>query len=192
MTPKRRVNLGRVTREMVPLPGIAGNGAVAEAVTFDSINVKRLMATNQSNEPAPIHSAQQHSNKLAPLVRGALSQEPKPAGASSKADTKPATEPTHAARFPAAGATRPALLTAAQAAREVYGISERTFHDMRAKGLVPAAVELGPRLLRWHRSELEAAIGAFPRRAEALPAPAQLLRGKIDRMKAGASAAPAK
>ena len=83
-------------------------------------------------------------------------------------------------------------MTAAQAAGEVYGVSERTFHDMRAKGLVPAAVELGPRLLRWHRSELEAAIAAFPRRAEALPAPAQLLRGKIDRLKAGASAAPAK
>jgi hypothetical protein len=63
---------------------------------------------------------------------------------------------------------------------------------MRAKGLVPAAVELGPRLLRWHCSELEAAIAAFPRRAEAQPAPAQLLRGKLDRMKAGASAAPKK
>jgi hypothetical protein len=63
---------------------------------------------------------------------------------------------------------------------------------MRTKGLVPPAVELGPRLLRWHRSELEAAIESFPRRAEPLPAPAQLLRGKIDRMKAGISAAPAK
>ena len=107
---------------------------------------------------------------------------PTPAGASSPAPSRPCREP----------ASRPALLTAAQAAREVYGVSERTFHDMRGKGLVPAAVELGPRLLRWHRSELEAAIAAFPRRAEALPAPAQLLRGKIDRMKAGASAAPAK
>ena len=87
--------------------------------------------------------------------------------------------------------SRPALLTAAQAAREVYGVSERTFHDMRAKGLVPPAVELGPRLLRWHRNELEAAIAAFPRRAEALPVPAQLLRGKIDRMKAGAGAGAA-
>lgn len=83
-------------------------------------------------------------------------------------------------------------MTAEQAAREVYGVSERTFHEMRAKGLVPAPVELGPRLLRWHRAELEAAIAAMPRRTEAAPVPSQLLRGKIERLKAGAGGAPAK
>lgn len=107
----------------------------------------------------------------------ALCQEPTPAGASGAGGAKSAREPA-----------RTALLTAEQAAREVYGVSERTFHGMRAKGLVPAAVELGPRLLRWHRSELEAAIAAMPRRAEALPVPAQLLRGKIERMKQGVPA----
>ena len=112
----------------------------------------------------------------------ALRPTPTPAGASSPAPSRPRREP----------ASRPALLTAEQAATEVYGVSERTFHDMRAKGLVPAAIELGPRLLRWHRHELEAAIAAMPRRVAPLPAPAQLLRGKIDRMKAGACAAPAK
>lgn len=106
-----------------------------------------------------------------------LCQEPTPSGASRPASTQSAREPARAS-----------LLTAEQAAKEVYGVSERTFHGMRAKGLVPPAVELGPRLLRWHRGELEAAIAALPRVTEAKPVPAQLLRGKIERMKAGASA----
>lgn len=80
--------------------------------------------------------------------------------------------------------TRAALLTAEQAAREVYGVSERTFNNMRKKGLVPVPVVLGPRLMRWHRHELEAAISAMPRQAEPGPEPAHLLRGKIERMKA--------
>ena len=83
---------------------------------------------------------------------------------------------------------RPALLTAAQAATEVYGVSERTFHAMRSKGLVPAPIVLGPRLLRWARADLEAAIAALPRKEAGAPEPAQLLRGKIERLKAGAGA----
>lgn len=76
-----------------------------------------------------------------------------------------------------------ALLKAADAAA-IYNVSERTFHVMRAKGLVPAPVELGPRLLRWHRAELEAAIAAMPRQQEPAPVPTQLRR-KIEAIKTG-------
>jgi predicted DNA-binding transcriptional regulator AlpA len=83
----------------------------------------------------------------------------------------------------------PALLTAEQAAREVYGTSERTFHKMREAGLVPPAVVLGPRLLRWVRSELEAAVQAMPRQQQPASEPPQLLRSKIERLKRTAQAA---
>jgi predicted DNA-binding transcriptional regulator AlpA len=91
---------------------------------------------------------------------------------------RPAASPS-----PAPSASRPALLTAAQAAREVYGVSERTFHDMRARGIVPPAILLGPRLLRWSRADLEAATAAMPRQ-DRLPEPSQLLRRRVERMKA--------
>lgn len=74
--------------------------------------------------------------------------------------------------------TRPALLNAEQSAREVYNVSERTFHAMRNAGLVPAPIVLGPRMLRWSRAELEAAVAAMPRQTEPAPAPAQLQRGR--------------
>jgi predicted DNA-binding transcriptional regulator AlpA len=67
-------------------------------------------------------------------------------------------------------------LTAEQAAREVYGTSERTFHNMRAAGLVPAPVVLGPRLLRWVRSELESAVLQMPRQLTPQGEPKQLQR----------------
>jgi predicted DNA-binding transcriptional regulator AlpA len=87
----------------------------------------------------------------------------------------------HKARPPAA-----ALLTAAQAAAEVYGTSERTFHNMRKAGLIPPPVVLGPRLLRWVRNELEAAVQSMPRQHEPQAEPAQLRRRHIDGMKQGA------
>jgi predicted DNA-binding transcriptional regulator AlpA len=85
-----------------------------------------------------------------------------------------------------AGPPVAALLTAEQAAREVYGTSERTFHNMRKAGLVPPAVVLGPRLLRWVRAELEAAVQSMPRQQEPQAEPAQLRRRHIDRVKQGA------
>lgn len=75
-------------------------------------------------------------------------------------------------------ATKPALLTAAQSAREVLNVSERMFHKMRSMGLVPPPVVLGPRLLRWHRQELEAAIASLPRQSEPAPEPVQLKQGR--------------
>ena len=74
-------------------------------------------------------------------------------------------------------ASLPALLTAAQAA-EVFGVSERTFHSLRVAGLTPAPVELGPRLLRWPRAELEAAVVNLPRRSAPAAMPKRLAEGK--------------
>jgi predicted DNA-binding transcriptional regulator AlpA len=85
-------------------------------------------------------------------------------------------------------AARPVLLTAKQAA-ECWGVSERTFHALRASGLTPTPIALGPRLLRWARAEIEAGVASLPRQAEAAPMPSQLLRGKIDKIKRGAPAA---
>jgi predicted DNA-binding transcriptional regulator AlpA len=72
------------------------------------------------------------------------------------------------------------LLSAAEAARQVYGVSERTFHEMRRRGLVPPAIELSPRILRFHRAELEEWATRLPRQQRPASAgmPPQLLRGQ--------------
>lgn len=75
------------------------------------------------------------------------------------------------------------MLSAAQAAREVYGVSERTFHDMRRRGLVPLPIALGPRLLRWMRADLIEAAAQLPRQQSA-PEPSQLTRGKATKSQA--------
>jgi predicted DNA-binding transcriptional regulator AlpA len=80
------------------------------------------------------------------------------------------------------------LLTSAQAAREVFGVSERKFHQLREKPWMPRPVVLGPRLVRWHRHELEAAALNIPR--EQTPSePAQLRRARIEAIKRGQAAA---
>jgi predicted DNA-binding transcriptional regulator AlpA len=68
------------------------------------------------------------------------------------------------------------LLTAAQAA-DLLGMSERQFHKLRP-GL-PAPVVLGPRHVRWRRSDLSAwVLGLTP--TEGLrPEPTQLRAGKL-------------
>lgn len=77
------------------------------------------------------------------------------------------------------------LLTAAQAAREVFGVSERTFHVLRAEPWMPAPVLCGARMLRWVRAELEAAVVNMPRQVETAAEPAQLRRRRIEAMKSG-------
>ena len=79
------------------------------------------------------------------------------------------------------------LLTAEQAARDVFGVSERTFHTLRARGLIPDPVMLGARSLRWVRAELETAALRLPRQ-QPQPQPTQLRRARIDAMKAGGKA----
>jgi predicted DNA-binding transcriptional regulator AlpA len=78
------------------------------------------------------------------------------------------------------------LLDAKQAAG-VLGISERKFHELRASKAtwLPLPIALGPRLLRWPRAELEAAVVAAPR-VEGADEPESLAvarRRRIDAMK---------
>ncbi len=78
----------------------------------------------------------------------------------------------------------PVLLTDAESAA-FFNVGTRTFHALRSEPWMPRPVVLGPRLLRWSRPELEQAVAAMPRQTERSE-PAQLARGKIDRLKAGA------
>lgn len=73
------------------------------------------------------------------------------------------------------------LLNEEQAAA-FYGVGVRKFAELRAAGVVPAPVVLGPRALRWIPAELEASLQALPR-VQALPMPAQLRRARIESMK---------
>ena len=77
----------------------------------------------------------------------------------------------------------PVLLTDSQAAA-CLGVSVRTFHNLRSEPWLPKPVVLGPRLLRWPRTELEQAVLTMPRQAQPSSEPAQLRRAKIDAMKA--------
>ena len=76
----------------------------------------------------------------------------------------------------------PALLSDEQAAA-FYGVSPRTFHSMRGQPFMPAPIQLGVRLLKWSRVELEEAIAKMPRVDAPSPEPKQLLRGRIERAK---------
>ena len=97
-------------------------------------------------------------------------------------DAAPAA-PGQRAHVPAHAQILRTLLTAAQTAREVYGISERKLHDLRAKGLVPDPVVLGERSLRWVRNECEAHALTLPRQRGTQEVPPQLRR-KIEHIKA--------
>lgn len=74
------------------------------------------------------------------------------------------------------------LLTDDQAAA-LLGVSTRKFHDLRREPWMVQPVQLGPRLLRWPRAELEAAIARMPRQASPGQEPAQLRRQRIERAK---------
>lgn len=75
------------------------------------------------------------------------------------------------------------LFTDAEAAA-YYGISRTKFHELRHEAWMPKPVVLGPRLLRWSRAELDAAIARMPRQ-EHPQEPEQLRRAKIEKMKRG-------
>jgi predicted DNA-binding transcriptional regulator AlpA len=76
----------------------------------------------------------------------------------------------------------PVLLNDDQSAASL-GVSVRKFHELRNEPWMPRPVVLGPRLLRWPRAEIERAVTDMPRLAAAAPEPAQLLRGKIEKLK---------
>ena len=70
----------------------------------------------------------------------------------------------------------------------LYGVGLRTFLELQREPWFPRPVMLGPRMKRHLRSELEAAVSSMPRPPR--PAePAQLLRGKIERLKRAGRAA---
>jgi predicted DNA-binding transcriptional regulator AlpA len=76
----------------------------------------------------------------------------------------------------------PVLLSDVQAAA-CLGVSVRTFHTLRHEPWMPLPIQLGPRLLRWPRTELEQAVASMPRKQKTAE-PAQLLRARIERAKA--------
>ena len=78
------------------------------------------------------------------------------------------------------------LLTEDEAAEE-FGVSPRKFCELRSEEWMPEPIQLGPRLLRWIRSELEAAVAHAPR-AAATEEPESLAaarRRRIEAMKTG-------
>jgi predicted DNA-binding transcriptional regulator AlpA len=85
----------------------------------------------------------------------------------------------------AVGPIAPALLSDAGAAA-LLGIGVRTFHALRQQeSFLPPPVVLGPRLLRWSRAELEAAIANMPR--QTLPGSEPLQLRKSRAAKAGST-----
>lgn len=86
---------------------------------------------------------------------------------------------------PSTGTVAPILLTDKQAAA-LYGVGLTTFHELRNEPWMPRPRMLGPRLPRWSRSELEAAVVNMPLQIERSE-PAQLARRRIDRLKGGAA-----
>jgi hypothetical protein len=74
----------------------------------------------------------------------------------------------------------PRLLLSDDEAGLAWGMSARKFRDVADElGIKP--VVLGPRMVRWPLSDLQAAIERMPRQ-EKRSEPAELLRSRIDRM----------
>lgn len=89
---------------------------------------------------------------------------------------------------PPSGSTcqSPRSLWTEQQAAAYFSVSTRKFAELRETGLVPEPLVLGPRALRWIPEECEAAARRMPRQGK-LAEPAQLLRSRIERMKAVAA-----
>ena len=85
---------------------------------------------------------------------------------------------TASASQSAAGAVAPVLLTDEQAAAYL-GVGVRKFHELRAEAWMPQAVVLGPRLLRWPRAELEAAVTRMPRQSAPGVEPLHLKKARV-------------
>lgn len=72
------------------------------------------------------------------------------------------------------------LLDARVAARQIFNCSERNFYELRKRPGFPPPVILGPRIVRYRRTDLEAFISKLV--ADAAPQePAQLIAGKAKR-----------
>jgi predicted DNA-binding transcriptional regulator AlpA len=87
------------------------------------------------------------------------------------------------------GAPTGGLFNEEQAAA-FYGVGVRKFAQLRATGVVPEPIVLGPRALRWVPAELVESLQRLPR-AQSLAQPAQLRRARIERLKGSTSPATA-
>jgi predicted DNA-binding transcriptional regulator AlpA len=76
-----------------------------------------------------------------------------------------------------------ALLTAADFRAALGGMSERKFNELRAAGVVPLPLELGPRVARWTQDDLAETIRRLPRREKATE-PTTLSQGRRARIEA--------
>lgn len=74
----------------------------------------------------------------------------------------------------------PVLLSDEQAGA-LLGVSVRKFHELRCESWMPKPIVLGPRLLRWSRPELEAAVAAMPRQKAPSTEPLQLTKARAAR-----------
>lgn len=98
-------------------------------------------------------------------------------GVTLRQTTRTAKRPADRPRGSAALSTAPAFLNAHQAAA-LLGIGERKFAALRRAGLVPEAIELGPRALRWRRDELLEHVAATAPRVRVFAEPASLKAAK--------------
>ena len=80
------------------------------------------------------------------------------------------------------GTVAPALLTGA-AMRAALHVGERKFAQLKAAGIVPAPIELGPRCPRWTSQDLAETIARLPRR-ERQAEPQTLAQGRRQRIEA--------
>ena len=87
---------------------------------------------------------------------------------------------------PAPGSARKALLSHAEVAA-LFGISKRKFHELRHEPWMPKPVVLGPRVVRFVRAELEAAVAQMPRTDAQHTEPHQLRLGRSAWLKAQAA-----
>jgi predicted DNA-binding transcriptional regulator AlpA len=67
------------------------------------------------------------------------------------------------------------VMVSAIHAAEMFGVSERKFHELRHRPGFPAPVDLGPRCKRWRVADLEEYMAALPT-AEPSLAPERLMR----------------
>lgn len=66
-------------------------------------------------------------------------------------------------------------------ASALLGVSERTFHNLRDKGLLPDPIEFSRRCIRWPRAELIDAITKMAPRQTAKVEPEHLVRARAAR-----------
>lgn len=93
------------------------------------------------------------------------------------------TSSTSSSLDPAAVAVR--ILLSVEEIAFLLGVGKRRAEDLLAEPSMPKPIQLGPRILRWRRAELEEAVANLPRKFERT-VPAELARARVDRMKSGA------